>query len=154
RSRSPTSASARRCVGGRSSGGGATSWAGGSPIPRSRRREGGGGPTRGGCCRDAAPREAQRGGVTGPGSGRGLVPSQVCPGATKRLRRSAAAAVLVLTVSNAYPAQGDVPLHWAPFLRVPGVVDLTGPRRDGSLTVTAGGSLFLLQPSGTLRSFA
>jgi hypothetical protein len=34
------------------------------------------------------------------------------------------------------------------------VVDLTGPRRDGSLTVTAGGQLFLLQSSGVLRSFA
>jgi hypothetical protein len=34
------------------------------------------------------------------------------------------------------------------------VVDLSGPRRDGSLAVTAGGQLFLLEPSGTLRSFA
>jgi hypothetical protein len=65
--------------------------------------------------------------------------------------------LLVLTVSGASLAQtvrADVPLHWAPFLHVPGVVDLAGPRRDGSLTVTAGGQLFLLQPSGALRSFA
>src|SRR5262245_35512759 len=65
--------------------------------------------------------------------------------------------LLVLTLSGACLARtvhADVPLHWAPFLHVPGVVDLTGPRRDGSLTVTAGGQLFLLQPSGVLRSFA
>jgi hypothetical protein len=54
----------------------------------------------------------------------------------------------------AQTVRADVPLHWAPFLHVSGVVDLTGPRRDGSLTVTAGGQLFLLQPFGTLRSFA
>jgi hypothetical protein len=54
----------------------------------------------------------------------------------------------------AQTVRADVSLHWVPFLHVPGVVDLTGPRRDGSLTVTAGGHLFLLQPSGTLRSFA
>ena len=65
--------------------------------------------------------------------------------------------LLVLMVSGARLVQtvhADVPLHWAPLLHVPGVVDLTGPRRDGSLTLTAGGQLFLLQPSGALRSFA
>jgi hypothetical protein len=35
-----------------------------------------------------------------------------------------------------------------------GVVDLSNARHDGSLTVTAGGQLFLLQPTGTLRAFA
>ena len=65
--------------------------------------------------------------------------------------------MLMLTLSETCSARtirADVPLHWTPFLRVPGVVDLSGPRRDGSLTVTAGGQLFLLQPSGALRSFA
>src|SRR5262245_64570731 len=65
--------------------------------------------------------------------------------------------LLVLTLSGACLAQAvhaDVLLHWVPFLHVPGVVDLTGPRRDGSLTVTAGGQLFLLQPSGALHGFA
>jgi len=44
--------------------------------------------------------------------------------------------------------------HWQPFVVVPGVVDLTGTRRDGSLTVTAAGQLFLFDPGGTLRPFA
>jgi hypothetical protein len=71
--------------------------------------------------------------------------------------RAVSAVVLGLMAHGASPPQtvrADVSLHWAPFLRVPGVVDLSGPRSDGSLTVTAGGQLFLLQPSGTLRSFA
>jgi hypothetical protein len=51
-------------------------------------------------------------------------------------------------------ASADVPLHWVPFLHLPGVVDLSGPRHDGSLTVAAGGQLFLLQPSATLGAFA
>jgi hypothetical protein len=65
--------------------------------------------------------------------------------------------VLALMMAEAPSAQtvpADVPLHWVHFVRVPGVVDLTAPRRDGSLTVTAGGQLFRLQLSGVLRSFA
>jgi hypothetical protein len=70
---------------------------------------------------------------------------------------SLAGVVLLLTAWGACSAQtvpADLLLHWTSFLRVPGVVDLSGPRRDGSLTVTAGGMLFLLQPTGTLLTFA
>jgi hypothetical protein len=77
--------------------------------------------------------------------------------ATRRSRAALAGVVLALTMWGACSAQTMQAyslLHWAPFLHLPGVVDLSGPRRDGSLTVTAGGHLFLLQPSGTLRSFA
>jgi hypothetical protein len=56
--------------------------------------------------------------------------------------------------SSAQTVRADVPLHWTQFLRVPGAVDLSAPRRDGSLTVTAGGQLFLFQPSGALLDFA
>jgi hypothetical protein len=65
--------------------------------------------------------------------------------------------VLALMLAGASSVQtlpADVPLHWVQFLRVPGVVDLSGARRDGSLTVTAAGQLFLLKPLGTLLSFA
>ena len=44
--------------------------------------------------------------------------------------------------------------HWLSFRHVPGVVDLTGPRRDGRLTVTAAGRLFLFRPGGALSAFA
>jgi hypothetical protein len=50
--------------------------------------------------------------------------------------------------------RAELLFHWVPFLHLPGVVDLSGPRHDGSLTVSAGGQLFLLQPGGTLDAFA
>src|SRR5262249_51366075 len=77
--------------------------------------------------------------------------------ASRRCRAALAGAVLVLTTWGACSAQtmpADLPLHWVPFLHLPGVVDLSGARQDGALTVTAGGQLFLLEPTGTLRTFA
>jgi hypothetical protein len=68
-----------------------------------------------------------------------------------------AGVALVLNVWGACSAQttrADALLHWVPFAHLPGVVDLSGARHDGSLTVTAGGQLFLLEPSGTLVGFA
>jgi hypothetical protein len=47
-----------------------------------------------------------------------------------------------------------LPALWAPFRHVPGVVDLAGPRTDGSFTVAAAGHLFLLGRDGALRPFA
>jgi hypothetical protein len=75
----------------------------------------------------------------------------------KRRGRAVAAVVLGLTVQGASSPQtvwADVPPHWLQFLHVPGVVDLSAPRRDGSLTITAGGQLFLFQPSGTTEGGA
>jgi hypothetical protein len=72
-------------------------------------------------------------------------------------RAALVGAVLLLAVWEFCSAQttpADVHLHWVPFVHLPGVVDLSGARHDGSLTVTAGGQLFLLQPTGTLRTFA
>jgi hypothetical protein len=77
--------------------------------------------------------------------------------ASRGWTRTLAGGLLVLMVWEAASAQttrADVPLHWVPFVHLPGVVDLSGPRRDRSLTVTAGGQLFLLQPTGTLLTFA
>jgi hypothetical protein len=48
------------------------------------------------------------------------------------------------------PAQ----VHWSAFLPVSAVVDLTGPRGDGRLTVAAGGHLSLLRPGGQPEPFA
>src|SRR5262245_15261890 len=73
-----------------------------------------------------------------------------------RCRGTRTASMLVLIVWGtcmAQPIPTDVPLHWVPFVHIPGVVDLSAARRDGSLTVTAGGLLFLL-PTGTLLPFA
>ena len=47
------------------------------------------------------------------------------------------------------------PARWAEFRHLPGVVDVAGPRSDGSFVVAAAGLLYLLQNNGTtLTPFA
>ena len=46
------------------------------------------------------------------------------------------------------------PAAWQVYRHLPGVVDLAGPRGDGSFLVTAAGQLFVLGPDGTLTPFA
>ena len=86
---------------------------------------------------------------------------------------AALAALAALTActsgSSAPPSQGPAtsssatpvptptqapPAYWAEFRHLPGVVDLAGPRSDGSFVVSAAGRLFLLTGSGTLTPFA
>jgi hypothetical protein len=43
---------------------------------------------------------------------------------------------------------------WRVYRHLPGVVDLAGPRSDGSFVVAAAGRLFVLGPDGTLSPFA
>jgi hypothetical protein len=53
------------------------------------------------------------------------------------------------------PNPSEPPLvQWTPYLHVPGVVDLAGPRADGSFVVTASGVLSILNADGTLLPFA
>ena len=47
-----------------------------------------------------------------------------------------------------------VAARWAPYLHVPGVVDLAGPRADGSLMVAAAGRLSVLSRTGVISPFA
>jgi hypothetical protein len=51
-------------------------------------------------------------------------------------------------------AGSALPARWRSFLHVPAVVDLTGPRTDGSLTVAADGGLSLLRLGGQPTPFA
>ena len=46
------------------------------------------------------------------------------------------------------------PAAWAQFRHLPGVVDLAGPRGDGSFLVAAAGRLLIMGRGGTLRPFA
>ena len=46
------------------------------------------------------------------------------------------------------------PAAWAVFRHLPGVVDLAGPRADGSFLVAAAGRLVILAPGGALLPFA
>jgi hypothetical protein len=52
------------------------------------------------------------------------------------------------------PAGPPPPATWTVFRHLPGVVDLAGPRADGSFLVAAAGRLFVLERGGTLRPFA
>ena len=68
-------------------------------------------------------------------------------GAAARALRLVAAA---LTASASHGAAAPPPLaSWTPTVRIPGVVDLAGPRLDGRFVVTASGRLWLL--TGTTR---
>lgn len=51
-------------------------------------------------------------------------------------------------------AAGSRAAHWQPALHVKGVVDITGPRRDGRLVVAADGRLALLRPGARPTPFA
>jgi len=63
--------------------------------------------------------------------------------------------VLTACAPAARPVPGPVlPAHWARFRHLAGVVDLAGPRGDGSFTVAAAGRLFTLSRAGALRPFA
>jgi hypothetical protein len=64
---------------------------------------------------------------------------------------------LALTACSptAHRPHGPVlPAYWVRFRHLAGVVDLAGPRSDGSLSVAAAGRLFTLNQSGVLRPFA
>jgi hypothetical protein len=47
-------------------------------------------------------------------------------------------------------SDATLPAHWVPFRPILAVVDLAGPRRDGSLTLALGGRLSLLSPGGSV----
>ena len=54
----------------------------------------------------------------------------------------------------AAPAPHAAPLlHWSRFRHLTGVVDFAGPAADGSVTVAAGRSLFILSKSGVPSPF-
>jgi len=52
------------------------------------------------------------------------------------------------------PSGPPPPAGWAIFWHLPGVVDLAGPRADGSFLVAAAGRLLVLARDGTLSPFA
>jgi hypothetical protein len=66
----------------------------------------------------------------------------------------AAIALTACGGSNPEPAAPPPPAAWAAFRHLPGVVDLAGPRADGSFLVAAAGRLLIMAPGGTLLPFA
>jgi hypothetical protein len=65
-------------------------------------------------------------------------------------------AAIALAACGASPGRPVPPpsATWATFRHLPGVVDLAGPRADGSFLVAAAGQLFVLDRGGTLTPFA
>ena len=66
------------------------------------------------------------------------------------------AAAITLAACGGGPGQAGAPpaVAWTVYRHLPGVVDLAGPRADGSFLVAAAGRLFVLARDGTLRPFA
>jgi hypothetical protein len=63
--------------------------------------------------------------------------------------------VLTACAPAARPPSGStLPGRWARFRHLPGVVDLAGPRSDGSFIVAAAGRLYTLTRAGVVRPFA
>ena len=76
---------------------------------------------------------------------------------SRRWSRNLVLALAAITVAacGSGPGQaGPPPVTWALFRHLPGVVDLAGPRGDGSFLVAAAGRLFILGRDGTLSPFA
>ncbi len=62
---------------------------------------------------------------------------------------------LAACAAGTHRPQGPaLPAHWVRFRHLAGVVDLAGPRGDGSFAVAAGGRLSILSRAGELRPFA
>ena len=66
------------------------------------------------------------------------------------------AAAIMLAACGGSPGRAEPPASavWMIYRHLPGVVDLAGPRADGSFLVAAAGRLFILGRDGTLSPFA
>ena len=66
------------------------------------------------------------------------------------------AAAITLAACGGSPGRAGAPppVVWMLYRHLPGVVDLAGPRGDGSFLVAGAGRLFVLGPDGTLSPFA
>src|SRR5919197_2617679 len=74
------------------------------------------------------------------------------------LRRSRAGTPLAVCAAlfAAGPSAGGprLEIRWQRFTRVPGVLDVAGPRADGRMVVAAAGGLSLLGRTGSLTPYA
>jgi hypothetical protein len=67
--------------------------------------------------------------------------------------RIAIAGCIVLLASSVASA-GPAPGRWRAVVKVPGIVDVVGPRADGRLVLSTHGGLFLMRPSRPLVPYA
>jgi hypothetical protein len=72
-----------------------------------------------------------------------------------RSTRTAALLGLAATLLAADSSAGtQAEVRWRPLVKVPGALDVVGPRADGRLVVASNRGLFLLRRGGTLTPFA
>lgn len=76
------------------------------------------------------------------------------PGALSLALAAGAAGACLLGGCGGSGRSQALPAHWARSRHVPGIVDLAGPRADGSFVVAAAGRLLLLSRDGSLSPFA
>src|SRR5512132_777306 len=67
-----------------------------------------------------------------------------------RIAAAVCIAVLSSSIASAAPSLGT----WRPVAKVPGIVDVVGPRADGRLVLSTHGGLFLMRPTGSPVPFA
>ncbi len=75
-------------------------------------------------------------------------------GAATAGQRASSPASPSLRTSPASPSLPAPAAYWTEFRHLPGVVDVAGPRADGSFVVSAAGRLYLLNGLGALTPFA
>src|SRR5689334_19367484 len=72
----------------------------------------------------------------------------------KRAALMLATIALAAILRSPVPAHADGPVAWQQWQRLPGVVDIVGPRADGKLVASARGSLYVVGPDGGITPFS
>ena len=67
-----------------------------------------------------------------------------------RIAGAVCVALLASSVASAAPG----PATWRPVAKVPGIVDVVGPRADGRLVLATHGGLFVIRPTGSPVPYA
>jgi hypothetical protein len=67
-----------------------------------------------------------------------------------RIAAAVCIALLASSVASAAPASGK----WRAVVKVPGIVDVVGPRADGRLVLATRGGLFVMRPTGSPMPYA
>jgi hypothetical protein len=71
-----------------------------------------------------------------------------------RLPVATACLTLVAALLAVEGSSAPAPAQWRPLMRVPGIVDVAGPRKDGRLVLATRTGLFLLRPGHLPQEFA
>jgi hypothetical protein len=75
-------------------------------------------------------------------------------GQVRGVGTASALATLLLVVAAGSSARGQAEARWRPLHKLPGIVDVVGPRADGRLVIATRPGLFLLKRGGPVKRFA